>query len=317
MARLLGLIFYAFNWASIQFAQAVLPDLLFPASSPALSSLPVPAVFWASHLRDATVLELGAGTGVLAALLGPFAGRYVATDLPELIHLIRRNIGRAEMTTVGDHSVRAHKPHHGKEKGHHHTPSPKGRHKAAESPRSSPKPTITTSTSTVIAAPLDWDDVASTTPRSTARRRTIAHLDPFLHRTTDDSPQTHIDILLAVDTLYNTALIPSFLAVLDELASPPSPPQASSDRGNATLVVVACELRDEDVLRTFLQEWLDLGSSSEYGWVIWRVGGGGVSDEADDGDTSAAQEDDVPSAMHFMDGPFVTWVGWKVLKTSL
>ena len=49
-------------------------------------------------------------------------------------------------------------------------------------------------------------------------------------------------------------------------------------------VVVVVELRAEDVVREFLQQWLDLSAGAE--WEIWSVGG-------------------------LLDGPYAAWVGWK------
>ncbi|KAH8832815.1 putative methyltransferase-domain-containing protein [Flagelloscypha sp. PMI_526] len=43
-------------------------------------------------LKDATVLELGAGTGLLSILLAPLFKSYTATDLPELVPLIQKNV---------------------------------------------------------------------------------------------------------------------------------------------------------------------------------------------------------------------------------
>jgi hypothetical protein len=114
--------------------------------------------------------------------------------------------------------------------------------------------------------------------------------------------------LLAVDTLYNTALVLPFIATLEELALPPSPSSEFFEAGTmggfgATLTLVVCELRDEEVLRTFLEGWLALG-----GWEIWRVGGnveGGLNT-----DVGWKQEDETKS-LPFIDGPFVVWAGWK------
>ena len=47
-----------------------------------------------SHLADASVLELGAGTGILATLLGPLCKSWIATDIEALLPLISKNITR-------------------------------------------------------------------------------------------------------------------------------------------------------------------------------------------------------------------------------
>ncbi|TFK52008.1 hypothetical protein OE88DRAFT_1629145 [Heliocybe sulcata] len=45
-----------------------------------------------SSLRNAHVLELGAGTGMLSVLLSPMVRRYTVTDIPALLPLIRKNV---------------------------------------------------------------------------------------------------------------------------------------------------------------------------------------------------------------------------------
>ncbi|KAF8261720.1 hypothetical protein EI94DRAFT_1745345 [Lactarius quietus] len=110
-------------------------------------------------LSQAHVMELGAGTGLLALALSPLVRKYTATDIPALIPLIRKNV---------------------------------------------------LSTSVTVTA-LDW-----TLP---ALRQVDVH--------DADAP----DVLLA-----------------------------------HTAAVVVAELRAEDVLREFLQEWIALG------WSVWSVG---------------------------------------------
>lgn len=49
-------------------------------------------LFDLEQLKEARVLELGAGTGALPALLGGLSQRWLATDLDELTPLIRKNV---------------------------------------------------------------------------------------------------------------------------------------------------------------------------------------------------------------------------------
>lgn len=46
------------------------------------------------QLANASVLELGSGTGILAALLGPLAASWTATDYEPLLPLISKNVKR-------------------------------------------------------------------------------------------------------------------------------------------------------------------------------------------------------------------------------
>lgn len=63
------------------------------------------------------------------------------------------------------------------------------------------------------------------------------------------------DVLLAVDCIYHPALVRPLLTTLTALATPLH-----------TAAVVVAELRAEDVLREFLQGWMELG------WRVWSVG---------------------------------------------
>lgn len=57
-------------------------------------------LFDLSRLKDATVLELGAGTGALPVLVGGLSGRWLATDQEELIPLLRKNLDKHERVKV-------------------------------------------------------------------------------------------------------------------------------------------------------------------------------------------------------------------------
>jgi len=137
-----------------------------------------------AKLSEAHVLELGAGTGLLALALSPLVRKYTATDIPALLPLLRKNVLSASSVTV---------------------------------------------------TALDW-----TLP---ALRQVDAH--------GPDAP----DVLLAVDCIYHPALVRPLLTTLTALATP-----------QHTVAVVVAELRAEDALREFLQEWIALG------WCVWSVG---------------------------------------------
>ncbi|KIK60522.1 hypothetical protein GYMLUDRAFT_43845 [Collybiopsis luxurians FD-317 M1] len=71
--------------ASVDFASMIMQHAYFPSN--AHSSL-----FDAAELKDAHVLELGAGTGVLCVALSPFVRHYTGTDIDDLVPLIRKNV---------------------------------------------------------------------------------------------------------------------------------------------------------------------------------------------------------------------------------
>ncbi|WVQ83854.1 hypothetical protein IAT38_005998 [Cryptococcus sp. DSM 104549] len=58
-------------------------------------------LFEPDRLRTASILELGAGTGLLALLLGPICGRYTASDRFENLKLVKRNLDLNGLGAVG------------------------------------------------------------------------------------------------------------------------------------------------------------------------------------------------------------------------
>ena len=80
-------------------------------------------------------------------------------------------------------------------------------------------------------------------------------------------------IVLVVDCIYHPSLLPALLTTIDYLTVP-----------DKTAVVVVVELRAEDVIREFLQGWLEKSSQGE--WELWSVG-------------------------DLLEGPYAVWVGWK------
>ncbi|KAI9449212.1 putative methyltransferase-domain-containing protein [Lactarius psammicola] len=69
---------------SIEFLSLVLQQRHFPEKCRGL--------FDYEKLSQAHVLELGAGTGLLALALGPLVRKYTATDIPALVPLLRKNV---------------------------------------------------------------------------------------------------------------------------------------------------------------------------------------------------------------------------------
>ena len=133
-----------------------------------------------------------AGTGLLAAALGPLFAQYTATDIPALVPLLQKNIHDA----------------HGN----------------------------------VSACALDW---------------TL----PANRQLPDDVLREPLDLVLAVDCIYNPSLISPLLSTISQLATP-----------NHTLALVVSELRSEDVMREFLEGWL---ARELDGWKLYNVNGDG------------------------------------------
>jgi len=85
------------------------------------------------------------------------------------------------------------------------------------------------------------------------------------------TPTEPIGLILAVDCIYNPSLLPALVETIDFLATP-----------NKTAVIIVMELRQEDVVREFLELWIAKG-----GWEIRRVTNG------------------------FLGVSYAMWVGWK------
>ena len=139
--------------------------------------------------------------------------------------------------------------------------------KPANGTRRNP-PTVPTPPSYSIDS-LDWLQLAATPapPLSTTTRAMyLSHSSP-------------ISLILAVDCIYNTGpLLSAFLTTLDRLARSDKP------GGTCPTALVVCELRDEDVIREFLEGWLSLP-----GWEVWSLEEGTLN------------------------GPVAVWVGVKSL----
>ncbi|KAI0682977.1 putative methyltransferase-domain-containing protein [Cytidiella melzeri] len=190
--------------ASADFAQYVLKET---STSPA-------ALLDPARLADGHVLELGAGTGLLAIVISSLVRQYTATDIEELIPLIAKNLIL-----------------------NHRSPS-------------------STASSNVTAEALDWVALMHSSPST---RRTAFCYSP-------------VDLLLVVDCIYHPSLLPALVETIDHLAT-----------SEQTAVLVLAELRQEDVMREFLELWLAAGDGA---WEIWHV-------------------------EELMEGPYAMWVGWK------
>ncbi|KAF8998529.1 putative methyltransferase-domain-containing protein [Cyathus striatus] len=94
----------------------------------------------------------------------------------------------------------------------------------------------------LVLSALDWSDLASDYLTPAQRRRIFKPANP-------------LDLILLVDCIYNPALLPALIATVEHLATP-----------RQTAVLVVCELRASDVVRKFLESWLE-----RPGWSIWRM----------------------------------------------
>lgn len=105
---------------------------------------------------------------------------------------------------------------------------------------------------------LNWNDLHECPPFS--RRRLFSHISQHGAKGGEgggDETDVHpFDLILAVDCVYNPSLLPPLLATIDHFTTP-----------ERTITVIVMELRDEDVVREFLSQWLALP-----GWEVRRIG---------------------------------------------
>ncbi|KAE8256413.1 hypothetical protein A4X13_0g2648 [Tilletia indica] len=212
--------------------------------------------------RSWTVLELGAGTGVLSSLVlthpawrslqrrGSSAStlRWIATDQGEVLELLRRNVNSTNRR-LARHDVDAH-----------------------------------VSKIELVARDLDWVEVLDLVKRGDERaqrrlkdlKRSILARDQDALEVSssgsDDEDQQQPDLILAIDCIFNPALFPALLATLALFSAPRSPSSTTTLTfpPTQTQVLVACELREVDMMRAFLEAWC--GGSTVY---LGEAGKGG------------------------------------------
>lgn len=188
------------------------------------------------------------GTGLLSIVLAPLVAHYTATDLPVLLPLIRKNMeynltpSQRSKVSIDDidwtqlHNTPAHI-----------------RHKmfpfCAMSHCSPPEQIL---------------------PERSTTRGQITLVQPFT-----SGKQWPIDLILAVDCIYNPSLIAPLLDTINFLTSLNSHAAPRPEADNTTnvrppafpIVLIVLELRAADVTREFLHAWLELPGI----WEIWCI----------------------------------------------
>ncbi|BGP44747.1 Ribosomal protein lysine methyltransferase [Rhodotorula kratochvilovae] len=179
-------------------------------------------------LRTSTILELGSGTGFLGLALRSIwadEGRWVFSDQLENLPLVLRNLRANGLLPP----VRtAPPPPAGKAAG------VKGSDAEVQRPQ-------------VELVELDWLAEAAAWDRHPGS----------LYASTSPIPATAAlqappDVILACDCVYNPSLSGPLAKTLLRHAGP------------RTVVLVACELRDEEPLEAFLRAWVELGAKEQW-----------------------------------------------------
>lgn len=192
-------------------------------------------------------VALRSGTGLLSIVLGPFAAHYTTTDLCSLVPLIRKN------------------------QAHNLSPSDLRKVVVDDLDWVQLHNTPVSLRPTCFPAPSrPGDAVLQHPPRKNTRGKASAsHQEPA----TDPSPQRRVELILAVDCIYNPSLIAPLLSTLDHFAAlgsssvPHTESEFGSQASTPATVLVVLELRAADVAREFLNGWLALPGK----WEIWSV----------------------------------------------
>jgi predicted nicotinamide N-methyase len=222
--------------SSLYLARHILTQHHYPSPNP-LINLEV--------LQRSRVLELGAGTGLLAVLLSPLCAEYTASDRLENLKLVHRNL---ELNGLAPRSSSL--------------PSPSA--STGKSKRKDPgKAAGVIATQRTVLEEIDWVAVSDQRLRAEARSptKTLRPLpsSPTLAKTplsphrTAQSLSGHIDssggdmgdirsdeydLVLAVDCIYNENLVKPLVDTLNAYCPP----------GGNTVVWVVVELRSSDVV---------------------------------------------------------------------
>ncbi|WVQ97517.1 hypothetical protein IAU59_004631 [Kwoniella sp. CBS 9459] len=199
------------------------------------------------RLSSASILELGAGTGLLAVLLSQICGSYTASDRLENLKLVKRNLELNEIP-IGEGSAKIRLPDtrhvsEGSNSASSGSGSVDGTSKATTTATKRGK-SLASAKKAVHLEEIDWVAVSQ-------QRKTYP-----LQEETD--PQKY-DIVLAVDCIYNEHLVQPLVDTLARYCP----------KGGKSVVWVVVELRSADVLTLFLERWTSDPSGP---WTIVRLG---------------------------------------------
>ncbi|GAA5932610.1 hypothetical protein JCM3775_005977 [Rhodotorula graminis] len=230
-------------------------------------------------LASSTILELGAGTGFLGLALRSIwgdSGRWVFSDLLDNLLLVVRNLKANDVlpssSSGSSASSLAGPP------GRTASRRPGARPAGASNPR-------------VDVVELDWLVEAAAWDARPGSLFPPSSPSSSIGATAAASPSSPLDhppdLILAADCVYNPCLSAPFAKTLLRHAGPD------------TVVLVACELRDQEPIDEFLRAWVTLGERD--GWRVARLG---WSEEKGDG-----ARDEVEGIKR---GEFAVWVGWRV-----
>lgn len=260
--------------SSLHLGTHILTQSVFPPAPDTDPNSPLTcALLDPDRLRQARVLELGSGTGLLAVLLSPLVKEWTASDLLENLGLVQRNLELNQVPYSGSFGRASHP-------GDATSKSSTAKSSRKAPPKPVPK-TDSPKTPNVRLEEINWVAVSPT-------RSSIPAIEAY-------------DLILAVDCIYNSALVQPLINTLAcytrpfPLSTDASGPSDPEQRGTVVWVVV--ELRESGVLQDFLDRWL-LDGADEHGEGRWRI--------------VRLSEDAMGRWADGRRGRWVGWVGWRL-----
>lgn len=203
---------------------------------------PIKPLLHPDRLRSARILELGAGTGLLALLLSPLCAEYTASDRLENLKLVRRNLELNAVDVSSDGIVKPSvvaAPSKTKKKARKDEVVGNGEAIAKR----------------VLLEEIDWVEVSEERRRNELRsarpggltspttrglsldsRSSTSRHEPGSENGAGNGGQ--YDLVLAVDCIYNENLVQPLVDTLAKYCQP----------GGRTIVWVVVELRSSDVV---------------------------------------------------------------------
>lgn len=216
-------------------------------------------------------LELGSGTGFLGLALRSIwaeRGRWVFSDQAENLGLVVRNLRVNGARPLGRISAALAAANGGK---------------MYNSKRMAPNPPPSWYPATHVME-LDWLAEAAAWDAQPGSLYSLPSSSSHSHsRSAPASLINAPDYILAADCIYNPSLSAPLAKTILRRAGP------------HTVVVVACELRDEAAVEEFLRAWVELGEKD--GWKVVRIEWGG--------------EEEREAAGRIAEGTFALWAGWQ------
>ncbi|CAG8982247.1 hypothetical protein HYALB_00004481 [Hymenoscyphus albidus] len=175
--------------------------------------------------KESAILELGCGMSAIIGLaLGPRVASYVLTDQQYVAKLISQNLEANRLSTTSSDKS-----------GNNHTKNKKASSSAKK----------TAQTSNVVFRPLDWET------------------DEVTASLTGSEHQRSFEVILACDCIYNDALIKPLVQTCID-ACKLRDLDTSKVGTNLTVVVVAQQLRSDEVFESWLREFMQA-------FRVWRM----------------------------------------------